>query len=165
MRWIWIDKIIEFESGRRAKAIKNVSLAEEHLHDHFAGNPVMPNSLIVEGLAQTGGMLVGEHGGFTAGVVLAKVPRAEFHLPAVPGDLLTYTAEVEYIKNDGAMVSATSHIGDRLQAEMEIIFAQIRDNGTTSSLFKPESLAFTMKLLGVFDVDQIVDGRFVSADT
>jgi 3-hydroxyacyl-[acyl-carrier-protein] dehydratase len=164
MRWIWIDKIIEFESGRRAKAIKNVTLAEDHLHDHFAGNPVMPNSLIIEGLAQTGGMLVGEHSGFTASVVLAKVPRAEFHLPVVPGDTLTYTVNVEYIKNDGAMVSATSHIGDRLQAEMEIIFAQIRDNGTTSRTFKPESPAFTMKLLGVFDVDKIVDGRFVSDD-
>lgn len=164
MRWIWIDKIIEFESGRRAKAIKNVSLAEEHLHDHFAGNPVMPNSLIVEGLAQTGGMLVAEHSGFAASVVLAKVPRAEFHLPAVPGDTLTYTAEVEYIKDDGAMVTATSHIGDRLQAEMEIIFAQIHDNGISSRTFKPESPAFTMKLLGVFDIDKIVDGRFIATD-
>ena len=132
MRWIWIDKITEFESGRRAKAIKNVSLAEDHLHDHFAGNPVMPNSLIVEGLAQTGGVLVGEYGGFAAGVVLAKLPRAEFYFPAVPGDTLHYTAEVEYIKNDGAMVNGTSYIGGRLQAEMEIIFAQIHDHGAAT---------------------------------
>ena len=165
MRWIWIDKIIEFESGRRAKAIKNVTLAENHLHDHFAGNPVMPNTLIVEGLAQTGGMVVAEYSGFAASVVLAKIPRAEFFLPAVPGDTLTYTVEVEYIKEDGAMVTATSHIGDRLQAEMEIIFAQIHDNGTTSTTFKPESPAFTMKLLGVFDIDKIVDGRYVAADS
>ena len=57
MRWIWIDRFVEFESGRRAVAIKNVSLAEEHLHDHFPGYPIMPNSLITEGLAQTGGLL------------------------------------------------------------------------------------------------------------
>ena len=61
MRWYWIDRFIEFESGKRAKAVKNVSLAEEHLHDHFPGFPVMPGSLMIEGMAQTGGILLGEH--------------------------------------------------------------------------------------------------------
>ena len=64
MRWFWIDRFVEFRSGESAKAIKNVSLAEEQLHDHFPGYPVMPASLIIEGLAQTGGILVGEAGGF-----------------------------------------------------------------------------------------------------
>ena len=64
MRWIWIDKFLEFRSGQFARAIKNLTLAEEHLHDHFPGYPVMPASLIIEGLAQTGGILVGEAGGF-----------------------------------------------------------------------------------------------------
>jgi 3-hydroxymyristoyl/3-hydroxydecanoyl-(acyl carrier protein) dehydratase len=65
MRWMWIDQILELEPGRRLVAIKNVTLAEEHLHDHFpaAGNlpplPVMPASLIIEGMAQTAGILVG----------------------------------------------------------------------------------------------------------
>src|SRR3954468_25013165 len=84
MRWIWIDKFIEFESGKQAKAIKNLTLAEEHLHDHFPGFPVMPNSLIVEGLAQTGGLLVGEYNQFKEKVILAKVPTAKFHFPAIP---------------------------------------------------------------------------------
>ena len=60
MRWIWIDKFIEFDSGRRAVAVKNVTLAEDHLHDHFPGFPVMPASLMIEGMAQTAGVLVGE---------------------------------------------------------------------------------------------------------
>ncbi len=60
MRWIWIDKFIEFHSGKRAVAIKNVTLAEEHLHDHFPGFPVMPESLMIEAMAQTAGILVGE---------------------------------------------------------------------------------------------------------
>ena len=85
MRWIWIDRFIEFESGRRARAIKNVSLAEDHLHDHFVGYPVMPNSLITEGLAQTGGLLVGEVNKFEEKVILAKIPKATYHFPAVPG--------------------------------------------------------------------------------
>ncbi|MGD9648018.1 MAG: 3-hydroxyacyl-ACP dehydratase FabZ family protein [Pirellulales bacterium] len=152
MRWIWIDRFIEFESGRRARAIKNVTLAEDHLHDHFYGYPVMPNSLILEGLAQTGGILVGEHSNFEEKVILAKVPKVIFHLPALPGDTLTYTAEVEAINDDGARVNATSHIGERLQAEAEIVFAHLQDNDRVKNLFEPKNFVFTMKLLGVFDV-------------
>ena len=76
MRWIWIDKLIAFEHGRRAVAIKNVSLAEEHLHDHFPGYPIHPPTLMIEGMAQTGGVLVGEAFDFREKVVLAKVSRA-----------------------------------------------------------------------------------------
>lgn len=158
MRWIWIDKFIEFESGRRAKAVKNVTLAEEHLHDHFPGFPVMPNSLVTEGLAQTGGLLVGEAKGFEEKVVLAKIPKAVFHRPAVPGDTLVYTAEIAYLKDDGAMVNATSHVRDKLQAEMEIVFAHLADTGRARTLFEPKNFVFTLKLLGVFDVGRAGDG-------
>ena len=79
MRWIWIDKFVEFESGRRAVAVKNVTLAEEHLHDHFPGYPVMPPSLMIEGMAQTAGILVGEARNFSEKVILAKVKRATFN--------------------------------------------------------------------------------------
>ena len=54
MRWFWIDRFVEFVPGSHAKAVKNVTLAEEHLHDHFPGFPVMPGSLMLEGMAQTG---------------------------------------------------------------------------------------------------------------
>ena len=60
MRWIWIDRFLEFDSGKSARAVKNLSLAEDHFADHFPGYPVMPAALILEGLAQTGGILVGE---------------------------------------------------------------------------------------------------------
>ena len=60
MRWMWIDRITELVEGERLVAIKNVSLAEEHLHDHFASDPerglsalpLMPSSLIVEGVTE-----------------------------------------------------------------------------------------------------------------
>ncbi len=152
MRWIWIDKFIEFESGRRAKAIKNLTLAEEHLHDHFPGYPTMPNSLIVEGLAQTGGILVGEKSGFEEKVILAKIAKALFHFAAVPGDTLTYTAQVESFQDGGAVVSGTSHVGDRLQGETEMFFAYLGDDQSVKNLFEPKNFVFTMKLLGVFDV-------------
>ena len=57
---MWIDKFLEFEPHESAVAIKNVSLAEEHLHDHYPGFAVMPASLIIEGVAQTAGILVGQ---------------------------------------------------------------------------------------------------------
>ena len=74
MRWIWIDKFIAFESGKRAVALKNVTMAEEHLHDHFPGFPVMPEALMIEGMAQTAGILVGEAGsaGLGGGLRLAN---------------------------------------------------------------------------------------------
>lgn len=67
MRWMWIDRVVELVPRERLVAVKHVSLAEEHLHDHFdavtaddgsvirPAMPVMPMSLIVEGMAQTGG--------------------------------------------------------------------------------------------------------------
>src|SRR6266511_2771405 len=79
MRWIWIDRFLEFHSRKSARALKNLSLAEDYFADHFPGYPVMPGSLILEGLAQTGGILVGEANDFREKVVLAKVPMARFH--------------------------------------------------------------------------------------
>src|SRR6187431_589857 len=101
MRWIWIDRFVEFESGVRATAVKNVSLAEEHLHDHYPGFPEMPGSLMLEGMAQTGGILLGETHGFKHIVILAKVPKVVYHSWAVPGDTLVYTAELLEARPEG----------------------------------------------------------------
>lgn len=152
MRWIWIDRFVEFESGRRAQAIKNVTLAEDHLHEHFFGAPQMPASLIVEGLAQTGGILVGEVNRFEEKVILAKIPKVRFYFPARPGDTLVYTAVIEDMQSDGARVQATSHVAGQLQAEAEIMFAHLDDEKRVRNLFEPKNFVFTMKLLGVFDV-------------
>jgi len=170
MRWIWIDRFIEFQSGQSAKAVKNVSLAEDHLHDHFPGYPVMPNSLITEGLAQTAGLLVGETSSFSEKVILAKLPKVIFHCPAVPGDTLLYSAKIEQLMDTGAICSATCHVlplqvpglnlqtEPRLQAEAEIVFAFLRDEQRAKSLFEPKNFVFTMKLLGVFEVGRAADG-------
>ena len=83
MRWIWIDRFLAFESGKSARAVKNLRLAEEYFADHFPGYPVMPAPLILEGLAQTGGILVGEANDFREKVVLAKIPSARFQREAL----------------------------------------------------------------------------------
>jgi len=123
MRWFWVDRFLEFESGSYAKAVKNVSLSEEHLHDHYPGFAVMPGSLIIEGLAQTGGLLLSEATGFQHTVVLAKVGKMVFHSWACPGDTLTYSVTLTDARDEGGSVDAAAHVGDRLVAEGEIMFA------------------------------------------
>jgi len=158
MRWYWIDRYIEFESGRRAKALKAISAAEDHLHDHFPDYPMIPNALVIEGIAQTGGLLVCEQHNFAVKVVLAKIPKARFHCEAVPGDVLTYTTTIEYSHADGAMVSATSHKGDVLHAEVELMFAHLADDQVSQALFEPGSYVRMMRMLGAFDVGRAADG-------
>ena len=157
MRWFWIDRFMEFESGRYAKAIKSVSLAEEHLHDHFPESPVLPNSLVIEGLAQTGGLLVGEHNQFTEKVILAKVPKVQFFFHARPGDTLTYLATIVSENSEGAQVTATSHIGDRLQAEAEIFFVHL-NAPWLGTFFSPEVFLSMMRVFGAYRVGRAADG-------
>jgi len=158
MRWFWIDKFTELVSGSHATAIKNVALAEEQVHDHFPGWPIMPNSLILEGLAQTGGLLVAEHSGFQERVILAKVARVQFHFPAVPGHTLTYRARIEDIGAAGAMTSTTSHVGERLQAEADIFFAHVSSEIAGEDLFAPADYYHTLKILQLFHVGVKPDG-------
>ncbi len=162
MRWFWIDRYTEFVSGEYATAIKSVSLAEEHMHDHFPGCPVFPNSLVIEGMAQTAGLLVSEFYHFEELVVLAKVSKVEFFVHAKPGDTLTYRTKIEQIQEDGAMASVTSHLGDKLQGRMEVFFANLPsgDHGDKSipQLFSPQDLYRWVKVLGVFRVGQKPDG-------
>jgi 3-hydroxyacyl-[acyl-carrier-protein] dehydratase len=156
MRWIWIDRFTEFVSGSHATAIKNITLAEEHLHDHVPGFPVMPASLIVEGLAQTGGILLGEKNQFAHVVILAKIPRMTFHSWAVPGDTLTYSAKLVDAREEGGIVECAARVGDRLVADGEIVFAHADD--AAGGAVDQKNFVFSMRLLGVMDVGKAGDG-------
>ena len=158
MRWFWIDQFLEFESGRRAVAIKNISLAEDYLHDHYPGWPVIPGSLVVEGLAQTGGLLVGQYNNFNERVVLAKLRIARFHLVARPGDTLVYTTTIEDIRADGAFVKGVSHLRDRLHAEVELYFAHLDRRVHKAELFDPVDFLCMLKLFKLFEVGRNQDG-------
>src|SRR6516164_10016141 len=104
MRWIWIDRFLAFESGKSARAIKNLSLGEEYFAEHFPGYPIMPAALILEGLAQTGGILVGEANDFREKVVLAKITKARFHAEALAGQELVYETTLVNLRAEGAVV-------------------------------------------------------------
>src|SRR5438132_8809299 len=122
MRWIWIDRFLEFHSGQSAKAVKNLSLAEDHFADHFPGYPVMPACLILEGLAQTGGILVGEANQFREKVVLAKIVRAVFHREMLAGEVLVYETEILHLREEGASITGRVRVRDKVTAEAEIFF-------------------------------------------
>ena len=111
MRWIWIDRFTEFTSGKSARAVKNLSLAEDFFADHFPGYPVMPGTLILEGLAQAGGILVGEVNDFREKVILAKVPRVVFHREMMAGEQLIYEVEILHLRPEGASVSGRVVVG------------------------------------------------------
>jgi 3-hydroxyacyl-[acyl-carrier-protein] dehydratase len=141
MRWIWIDRFESFESGKAARAIKNLSLAEDHFADHFPGYPVMPASLIIEGLAQTGGILVGEVNEFKEKVVLAKVPKAVFHREAFAGQTLIYEAEILHLRPEGAAVAGRALVDGHLVADVEIFFAHL-DQNRSQQLFGEHNFVF-----------------------
>ncbi len=118
MRWMWIDRVVELVPRERMVAIKNISLAEEHLHDHFAARggrpamPIMPASLIIEGMAQTAGILVGHAEGFKEKVILAKVGLAELEREATPGTTLRYTATIRQMDRQGASTEGLVELFD-----------------------------------------------------
>lgn len=142
MRWIWIDKFVEFESGRRAVAIKNVTLAEEHLHDHFPGFPVMPECLMIEAMAQTAGILVGQARNFEEKVILAKIRKAVFFHYVRPGDTLHLHAEIESLAPEAAGTEGRIMRGDQLIAEISLMFSHI-DQNMAGKVFPEENFVFT----------------------
>jgi 3-hydroxyacyl-[acyl-carrier-protein] dehydratase len=125
MRWMWIDRVVELQPRQRMVAVKNISLAEEHLHDHFAADaerglaatPVMPASLMLEGMAQTAGILVGHAEEFREKVVLAKISKAEILRDATPGCTLRYTATIERMDAIGASTRGTVEMMDHARPE------------------------------------------------
>src|SRR5262249_46964863 len=134
MRWIWIDRFLEFHSGKSARALKNLSLAEDYFADHFPGYPVVPGSLMLEGLAQTGGILVGEANDFQEKVVLAKIPGARFHREVLAGEQLIYETELLHLRPEGASVQGRVTAGGTLVVEAEIFFAHL-DQSRSKQLF------------------------------
>lgn len=159
MRWFWIDRFIEFESGSYAKSVKNVTLAEEHLHDHFPGFPVMPGSLMIEGMAQTGGILLGEINDFEHVVILAKVPKMTFHSWACPGDQLIYTAKITNAGDEGGAVDVVAMVGDRMVAEGSIIFVHLDQSDPEFGAIDQKNFVFSMNLLGILDVGKAGTGE------
>lgn len=159
MRWFWIDRFVEFEAGQRAIAIKNVSMAEPQIPGHVEAYPYMPASLIVEGLAQTGGLLVAQQSDFRNKVVLAKVGKAIFHRCARPGDQMTYEAVAVSLQEEGSVIDGKCRVGDEVIAEVQLVFAYLGDQFAGVELFSPAHLGSMLNTLRVFEVGRTADGQ------
>jgi 3-hydroxyacyl-[acyl-carrier-protein] dehydratase len=162
MRWIWIDRFLEFHSGQSARAVKNLSMAEDCFSEHFPGYPVMPAPLILEGLAQTGGILVGEARDFKEKVVLAKIPSARFHREALAGEQLLYDVKVLTLRDEGASVAGRVLVGEELVAEAEIFFAHL-DQARSQQLFGDHNFVFSGELKHLLGLAKIVKSSQPSA--
>ena len=155
MRWIWLDRFLEFQSGKSARAVKNLSLAEDLFADHFPGYPVMPGSLMLEGLAQTGGILVGEANDFREKVVLAKVPYARFHHDVLAGEQIVYEVEMLHLRPEGAAVQGRVLAGGQVVLEAEIFFAHL-DQNRSQQLFGEHNFVFSGELKHLLGLAKIV---------
>jgi 3-hydroxyacyl-[acyl-carrier-protein] dehydratase len=158
MRWIWVDKFEHFEPGVSLTALKNVSLAEDHLYDHFPDFPIMPASLMIEGMAQTAGMLVGETRGFKEKVILAKINRATFERIVLPGETVVYRARIASVNEGGASIEgtvATRKYVKGVQTEfpvghIDMLFSHI-DQNMAGQKFPEDNFVFNPGFMALFD--------------
>lgn len=159
MRWFWIDRFTEFVSGRRATAVKGVSLSEEVVDEYAPGGTFLPASLIVEGMAQCGGLLISQMTDFKNRIVLAKVSSCEFHQQAYPGSVLEFRCERVNSTHISAVVagSVSNHLGP--VATLELMFATLQDDRFSDIvLFEPAAFCRWLRLLRLFDVGILEDG-------
>jgi 3-hydroxyacyl-[acyl-carrier-protein] dehydratase len=162
MRWFWIDRFEKFVVGKEAVTVKNVTLAEEPLDDYLPGHPHYPHSLIIEGMAQTGGLLLSQMEQFLERVVLAKVTKAEFFFLALPGDQLRLTAKLVGRQAEGAFVEGIVEINGKRQAEMELTFAILDESFGKEPFFIPRDLLRILRAMRLFEVARTEAGEPIS---
>ena len=162
MRWFWIDRFVEFVRDTKARTIKNITFGEEPIDNYLPSCPHYPHSLMIEGMAQTGGLLVSQAEGFTRKTVLAKVSKATFHRVVVPGDCIELEALVQAKHASGAVIQGKITCEGQSVAEMELWFAFLDDSFGAEALFPPEDLMRTLRILRLFDVAVDPQGNRIS---
>ncbi|MBI4373221.1 MAG: UDP-3-O-[3-hydroxymyristoyl] N-acetylglucosamine deacetylase [Candidatus Omnitrophica bacterium] len=127
--FLLVDRIIDLVPGERAVGIKNVSMNEYYFQGHFPGHPVMPGVLILEALAQVGGVLMlsrPENRGKLA--YFMTIEDVKFRQPVHPGDQLRLEAEVIKIRSKTGQCRGKAYVGDKLVCEAEVKFALVESN-------------------------------------
>lgn len=125
MRYFMIDRVTEFKTGISASAIKNVSLTEDVLHDHFPDYPILPGAFVIEAMAQLGGFLLEMSLNSPALIrraLLAQIDKAKFYRPAEPGDQLLLNAQIAEQMDDAAKINIIVTISGEKMATAKLTF-------------------------------------------
>lgn len=150
-RWLWLDRFVEFSEGRSAKAIRRVPRLRRGYTLGRLHPEQLTAALVLEGLAQTGGLLAFDAIHFRKAPIMAKITKAEFHGETEPGTVLEYAAELERLDDDGAAVRMASRCGQRLHAQAQILFAFVANEGGGAAV--DPGIFYTMMCdTGAFDV-------------
>ena len=122
-----VDKVIEHVPGKKAVALKNVTINEPQFQGHFPDRPLMPGVLIVESMAQVGGIIVTQMPNLPKGLfVFAGINNVKFRRPVVPGDQLVITCELLSIKRKRfGKVKGEAHVDGKLVCSGELMFSLV----------------------------------------
>jgi 3-hydroxyacyl-[acyl-carrier-protein] dehydratase len=130
MRYFLVDKVTRLTPGERACGIKNVTLSDEILHDHFPDHPIFPGTQILEAAAQLAGFLLestfNKAGEPPLRAVMVQIQQAKFYEPCGPGDRLDIEVELASRLESAAQVRADVRVGDRRAARAEMTFVMRR---------------------------------------
>lgn len=125
--FLLVDRIVEMDLGEnRIVGVKNVTANEEFFQGHFPSVPIMPGVLILEALAQTGGILVHQKNQNAKIALLLNVKNAKFRKPVVPGDVLVLQVIGLHISNKGGKIQAKALVNEQLAVEAELGFALVQ---------------------------------------
>ena len=120
--FLLVDRVIEFEETKRIVAIKNVTINEPFFQGHFPGRPIMPGVLILEAMAQAGGVLAFKSfPGMKGSVFFTGIDGARFRKPVIPGDQLRFVVDVVKHRREIWVFEAKAYVGDDVVAEARIM--------------------------------------------
>jgi 3-hydroxyacyl-[acyl-carrier-protein] dehydratase len=122
-----VDKIVDYVPGVRAVGVKNVTFNEPHFQGHFPGRPVMPGVLIVEAMAQVGGIVLSQLPDIEQGLwMFAGIDKVKFRRPVVPGDRLLMTVELLWVKRRRfGKMQASAEVDGQKACEGELMFSMV----------------------------------------
>ncbi len=127
--FLLVDRVVELDPHKRVLAWKNVSCNEPFFEGHFPGNPVMPGVLVLEALAQAGGLLTQlSHGTGTEGRLfyLVKIDNAKFSKMVVPGDRLELEVTLKRTIRNMALYAGVARVDGQQVACAEILCAEVK---------------------------------------
>src|SRR5262245_33826382 len=137
MRHFWLDRIVHLEPGKCAIGLKAVALAEQEFDAHFPGNPVLPGVYLLEGLAQTAGVLIHRSTGSRLIAVMVSIERARFPGFARPGDQVRLEVELESLEATAARARGTATVGDRTAAAARFTFRLVEPDRLMPETYQP----------------------------